>query len=495
MPKFTDEQQAIIDSIAANPEQSLLGASVAGSGKTTTACEAAKGTPAGTLALAFNRKNREDFKARMPEHVESHTFNSLGHKVLFRALGRGMKFDGYKVRNIVKAWTQDAGEPNLYFGTVRAIELAKQMGYVPAGVQGAKTLCLPEDYYEALAALNDDETASASVIDSLLRVSIDQAVRGKLIDYSDQIYLPIVLRLSVDRRHTVIADEVQDLSPIQHVWLQRLVTKRLIGFGDPHQAIYGWRGADCRSVETLQSLFSMATLPMTYCFRCPEAVIREAQRLVPHIQAPQGTREGSVTTLTSDQFSLGSIRDGDVVLCRNNAPIHGLAIKLLLSGTRPNVLGSGDMAHGLANFPKNQFKHRDETDLEVTLRALDRWLEIELDRAKSDSKKERLRDKAECIQLFAAGQKTVGDYRNAVIDTLKEGSGTVTLSTIHKFKGMENSRVLFLDSHLLYPDWFMKKASPDELQQAQNLEYVAITRAGDDLIYCNSDSLKDAGDA
>ena len=62
----------------------------------------------------------------------------------------------------------------------------------------------------------------------------------------------------------------------------------------------------------------------------------------------------------------------------------------------------------------------------------------------------------------------------------------VTLSTIHKAKGMEWSRVYFLDSWRL-PSKFARIAAedgnPEALRQENNLSYVAITRAKHELIY------------
>lgn len=492
MPNLTPEQSALVDFVATHPETSVIGDSVAGSGKTTTGVAAAAHFPPGTIALAFNKKNREDFKSRMPEAVESHTFNSLGHKVLFQARGGGLKFDPYKTQALLKGWADSHDTWDLYAGTRRAIELAKQVGYCPPEApMGARSFFPREEFLALLEGEVTDEMADSATLDNLLRESIHLATAHKTVDYGDQVWLPIILRLSIPKRHTIFVDEAQDLSPLQHEWLRRLVAKRLIAMGDPFQAIYGWRGADCHSLDNLRNAFQMETRQLTWCFRCPEAVIREAQTIVPHIQAAPGAAEGTVTTMGGDnRFSLSALRDEDTVLCRNNAPIHSLAIKLLLAGIRPNVLGSGDMAYGLANFPKNQLHLGGATRIDLMLNKLEIWKRTELDKAKSDDRKSRIHDRVECIELFAAGQDTVEDYRKHVLDVLKEGSGRVTLSTIHKAKGLEWSRVFFLDRHLIRPDWFLRRASADELQQSYNLEYVAMTRAESELIYCNSADLK-----
>jgi len=58
----------------------------------------------------------------------------------------------------------------------------------------------------------------------------------------------------------------------------------------------------------------------------------------------------------------------------------------------------------------------------------------------------------------------------------------LTLSTVHKAKGLESSDVFILDAHLF--GRFAK--SPDELQQESNLQYVAVTRAQSHLFYIDS---------
>jgi len=59
----------------------------------------------------------------------------------------------------------------------------------------------------------------------------------------------------------------------------------------------------------------------------------------------------------------------------------------------------------------------------------------------------------------------------------------IVLSTIHKSKGLENDRVFFLLPELL-PSRF---ATMDwQLEQEENLRYVAITRAKKELVYVHT---------
>jgi superfamily I DNA/RNA helicase len=74
-----------------------------------------------------------------------------------------------------------------------------------------------------------------------LAINIEQAFRG-IIDFDDQIYMPTLFGGSWPQFPLVMIDEAQDLSPINHAMLSKLVKHRLIAVGDPYQSIYGFRG-------------------------------------------------------------------------------------------------------------------------------------------------------------------------------------------------------------------------------------------------------------
>jgi DNA helicase-2/ATP-dependent DNA helicase PcrA len=65
----------------------------------------------------------------------------------------------------------------------------------------------------------------------------------------------------------------------------------------------------------------------------------------------------------------------------------------------------------------------------------------------------------------------------------------VTLSTVHKAKGLEFPTVFILDFDKYMPSKYAKR--PWQIVQETNLIYVAITRAMERLVYINSDSWKE----
>src|SRR5690606_18120963 len=106
------------------------------------------------------------------------------------------------------------------------------------------------------------------------------------------------LDLRVREFDNVLVDEAQDLNVAQRILIRRMLKEggRLIAVGDPRQAIYGFRGADSDSFRLIGEEFNATDLPLTVTFRCPKAVVAQAQRYVSHIQAHETAPEGEVIT-------------------------------------------------------------------------------------------------------------------------------------------------------------------------------------------------------
>ena len=80
-------------------------------------------------------------------------------------------------------------------------------------------------------------------------------------------------------------DENQDLSPVNHEMIRRLVgDRRLIGVGDPNQNIYGFRGAQSNGMGKAVVEYKMTEMDLSISFRCPEAIVRNAWWHVPRFK-------------------------------------------------------------------------------------------------------------------------------------------------------------------------------------------------------------------
>ena len=112
----------------------------------------------------------------------------------------------------------------------------------------------------------------------------------------------------------------------------------------------------------------------------------------------------------------------------------------------------------------------------------------------NDSRKASVTDQAECLLVimsqFADDDKVerVKDSIQTMFGDTPEGARplVLTLSTIHKSKGREARRVLWLGRNAYNPSRYARKDW--EMAQESNLMYVAATRAKETLIYVNVDA-------
>jgi DNA helicase-2/ATP-dependent DNA helicase PcrA len=473
----TPEQQAIIDA-AKSTTDNLLVSALAGAAKTSTLVLIAKAlssTP--MLCLAFNKRIAVEMQERLPSNCEAMTLNSLGHKAWEQFIGRRLIVDKDKKYNIltelVKALpAQDQGEAYEYFPeTLKALAAGKTCGYIPTGSHSmAKRLMDDDDFFawldEVPTKLQEALLKKASLI------SIDQALQGK-IDFDDQILLPTVFPATFPQFPLVLVDEAQDLSALNHATLRKLVRKRIIAVGDACQSIYGFRGAHEESMGLLRETFNMRELVLSISFRCPQNVVKEAQWRAPHMKWPEWAAEGLVEW--KNEWDKSTVPQQAAIICRNNAPLFSLAMKLLKNGRRPEIVGN-DIGKGLIKIMK-KFGDLKMPREEVIL-AIQEWADKKMKKARNKSLVE---DQQACLMIFAEVGSTLGEAI-AYADNLFSSQGPIQMMTGHKSKGLEFDTVFILDRDLI---------RVKEFQQEKNLLYVMQTRAKKELFYVNSGNFYD----
>lgn len=473
----TPEQQAIIEA-AKTTTNSLLVNALAGAAKTSTLvmiCAALPVQP--ILSLAFNKRIAEEMKKRLPSHVQSATLNSVGHKAWAQATGKRLTLSVDKVRTTVKAHfetlsrTDKAEAWEQYQDLVMAIRRARIVGYVPAGkFPSAHPLISREDFLETLE--EEPSPFFASLLDAVLTSMIKESFAGN-IDFDDQLYMPTIFGATWPRFPLVLIDEAQDLSPLNHAMLEKLVTKRLIAVGDPYQSIYGFRGSVSSGMSRLRARFNMTELTLSVSFRCPQKVVKQAWRRVPHMRWFDGAPEGKVETLSA--WNASDIPDGAAVICRNNAPLFRLALNLLRSGRGVQLVGS-DLGPQLIKTlkklgPESMNRHEVE-------HAIAKW---EAERLAKSRSKGAVSDKADCLRVFASFGATLSEAI-AYAEHLFASAGPIQLMSGHKSKGLEFDTVYHLDSWRIPSSY---ATSPDSIEQEHNIEYVINTRAKRELYFVN----------
>jgi hypothetical protein len=355
------------------------------------------------------------------------------------------------------------------------------------------------------------------------------------ISFDQMIYLP--MQQKVEREDVqfdlVLVDEAQDLGLCRQALLASLLRPprqtmtafttnhdpasagRMIAVGDQHQAIMGFSGADAKAMESLprQVLYSLfgeqmnnlkvlnkfeqTQLPLSMSWRCPEAQVEWARQWVPGYRAAPGAAKGvPPEEIAEQEFYRRYLRGnellggGDVILCRNSAPLVPLALKFLQQGMRVEILGLDIKANLLRrlkeNWKRTQAQFGKQASLMNLLQVLDEQVQALEDEEERYAAVEAdwLRclvfyveaELAKTVQLLQTIDLIIEEINRNFVDEQQGGrSLKLQLSTVHKAKGKEWpgktflwGRNLFMPSGWARQDW--------EMDQEENLIYIAGTR-------------------
>jgi DNA helicase-2/ATP-dependent DNA helicase PcrA len=186
--------------------------------------------------------------------------------------------DEERRRALLKEVAQEFRLP--VFRLDRQISCAKQALYSPGDVPLGETLPSPQAFlaYEALLEQN------------------------RLWDYEDLLARPLRLlqedrelrRACRERYRHLLVDEYQDLNEVQYLLFRALAGPgaEIMVIGDPHQAIYGFRGARPEYFSRFAADWPEAlTLSFPDTYRLPPPLLAASQRLLPEATAgPQVSR-------------------------------------------------------------------------------------------------------------------------------------------------------------------------------------------------------------
>lgn len=452
----TDEQAHIL-SLAKTSPANLIIKALAGTGKTSTLEMAVRAVPQSPiLYLVFNKRNADEAEKKMPGTVTVRTFNSLGHRIWAKAVG-SVVLEPRKINGIfkgvidemkAKADRDDAWE--VYGEVTQAVNLARALGYVPQGFDHATRLISRKEFHESLE--QDPDDLVSDLIDEVLTRCIRQSYSGT-IDFNDQIYMPALFGGAFAQFPLVMMDEAQDMSPVNHQMIAKMSKNRLIAVGDPFQAIYGFRGAVAEGMEDLRQRYQMEQATLSVSFRCPQAIVENARWRAPEFKwtKPGGTAE------ELKELSFEAIPDGAAILCRNNAPLVKMAMRLIQAKRSVSVAGSEIGPRIVKQLEKLGDSSMSRASL---LSAIDDW---ETEKLAKNNK--IAQDMAACMRVFAEFGDTLGQAV-AYATHLFALRGSIQLLTGHKAKGLEFAHVIHIDP------WIIKTH-----QQDLNLRYVIQTRS------------------
>jgi superfamily I DNA/RNA helicase len=225
-------------------------------------------------------------------------------------------------------------------------------------------------------------------------------------------------------------------------------------------------------------------------------VVARQQSHAPGYNAAASNADGEIKELSGPWHIADHLNHGTMaILCRNNAPLIGTALRLISQGHGCTVLGR-DIGRGLAKLLKDLAK--DTNDVPMALHELHDWVAAERHKAIANGKEERLaliEDKAECLQtiLSHSDVKTVAGALSAIDKMFASENLKIMLSTGHKAKGLEWPTVLHLDPWRIPSKYARSSAAagnPTPLEQDMNLKYVIETRTQNTLILASGEDLQ-----
>lgn len=460
---------------------------------------------------AFNRAIADEVKIDIASMQISwkdcavNTAHGFGY-ALIRKVWPGVKIDNKKVLTIIDAMaereTQETGTSQIKLcgeQIAKLVSFAKQrgLGFTASSLENANR---DEAWWQIVEHYGIDDLPDEISVSSLISHAREALRRSgeqdsAVIDFDDMVLIPITRNLRAWPRSWVFVDEAQDTNPARRALFSKMLKRggRLVAVGDDKQAINGFAGADADALDQIRAAFHAVTLPLTTTYRCPARIVELAQSIVPDIAAHQTAPEGIIREICYSHddphwfLPDGGPRAGDAVLCRTTAPLIDSAYSMIRKGIGCRVEGR-DIGAGLVALVR-RFKVK---TIEALTLKVEKWNEREIEKWTAKNREDRAAacaDRAEtlltlCARVQELGKQSVADLVSEIetmfADTTdKNCNKIVLLSTIHKSKGREFNRVFFLNHNKCPAFWARREW---EIEQENNLIYVAYTRAKQELV-------------
>ena len=441
--------------------------------------------PESIAFVAFGKSIAKELQSKVSPPVEASTMHSMGYSAIRDSLGR-VKVNNFKVDNIIEKLTgttrRRSKNPAIWLATRKLVSLVKNT--------------LSDDLDRLVERFGIDLNGTRSAIYDLVPQVLKECSKlTKEIDYDDMLWFVVEKDLPVKSFDLLLVDEAQDLNRVQQEIAMKVIgdTGRMVLIGDDRQAIYGFRGADSDSINYMSDVLSdtdrgIQVLPLTVTRRCPKSVVALAQKIVSDIESHEDAPEGTILYSSAQDALEGdrSYTEGDMILCRTNAPLCKTAFAIIRQGRKAIIQGR-DIGQGLISLVNKL----DQDTVSELSRELDSFEFSERRRIMgrqrwSEAQVQSLEDRCDCIRYLSEGlsrvSKLIQRIKDVFADVDRDGKPkeAVLLSSVHRAKGLEARTVWILHPELLpHPmakqDW--------EMDQEQNIKYVALTRSQDTLVF------------
>lgn len=458
----THEQQAIMDAFGEG--HLVVAEALAGTGKTTTlkALSGMQPTRPGTY-LAFNKSIVRGAEGTFPGRVNVTTAHALAYKAVGCKYGHRLPGNPGATRMSAKqmASRMRVKAAELDTGTLNPVVVTRMAQATVANfIKSPSKQLGPNHIPPRVLAHHDPVAVAACVIPVADKIWADlSSTTGKFF-FTHDVYLKLwALSNPVIQSDYIMFDEAQDSDPVIASIVERQPAQ-LVYVGDRNQAIYGWRGA----VDAMSKIGNATRLPLTKSFRFGPAIAEAANEWL-------GMLGSDLRVVGHDPVPsvVGPMSEAPrAILCRTNGTALGWVLAFQERGIKV-ALAPGDKTAG-KDIERFAWAARDLMKGEGTdhpdLVGFTTWNEVV-------TYAEEEEDGADLKRLVGIINR-IG--YPAVIDAIRglslEADAEITVSTAHKAKGLEWSRVKVAD------DFTPPQDDEDEVDPADlMLAYVTVTRA------------------
>ncbi|MEM7712447.1 MAG: UvrD-helicase domain-containing protein [Cyanobacteria bacterium P01_A01_bin.68] len=485
---------------------------VAGAGKSSTLKIVAKTLsesgfrPSDIKICVFGKANSLDLIAKFGNRWKSSisTLHSAGWKLIKQYLQIRDTTNVKVLKNKYKLIAQDL---NLIFGHNSKRSILKDQEII-------------DNYYDFLelidlVRLTDTEVTTENIIEiarhfeiekvhkpqnvaywikECLKIGEQQAINRECFDFVEQVWLPGHWNLGSEKWFKpykfVLVDECQDLNEAQKKLIQILAGSdgRILAVGDPNQAVLGFAGADNNSYYNIVKSINAVELPLSICYRCPTSHIKLVKKefdYIPIEPAPNAI-EGVIKQIEPEQI-YKYIKNEDMVIGRKTAPLVGLCIRLIGRGKKAIVKGKkigetlGKECDEIIKLPGYIY--------ELFNDYLSQYRSIKINQYQGLDDEEQLietiNDKLDAVQTIYESNpqaQSIEDLKFEIDKLFSDNNAPITLSTCHRAKGLEAERIFIYHPEHMPLTW--RNQQDWQLEQEENLLYVALTRSKSELFIC-----------
>ncbi len=472
-------QQNVLEFITKGRGHGIVEA-VAGSGKTTLLSLAAHAIKSMGMAVCFNKHAATHLASKLQgTSMRTGTVHSLGLQCLRENFG-SVDVNNTKYLDEIKGFCEARKSTYENISTKqisKCFDLVRLNSLEPtiSNLEGLIQEHLPRS-----------TLLTAKVLQPLLQhLSNFGKVYYRNVDFTDMIWLPTELRLHCSKYSWLLVDEAQDISLAQFKLIQTMLRKqgRILFVGDRRQAIYHFAGANAESFETIQQELKATILPLSVCYRCPTKVLDLARRYCPQLENAPNAKEGEIVRIKESELDQ-HVQEGDLVLGRITADLVRLCYTVISKNISAVVKGR-DIGQALIQLLDSVCQTERTMDLATFFRNLRDWKIqecLKLQAISNENTRDRLQqvivDQVLCLEAVAliGGNRTLPDMVNSIETLFSDHRASVTFSTIHRAKGLEEPRVF-----VLWPLPVRNDLTDVQAQQEENLAYVALTRASEKL--------------